>query len=40
MDTAATAIWLLGITPPPDWAGRPVVEAYRSMPTALTAGGS
>lgn len=38
MDTAATAVWLLGITPPADWAGRPVVEAYRSMPVAVTAG--
>jgi arylsulfatase A-like enzyme len=28
MDTAATVLWLLGITGPPDWAGQPVVEAF------------
>ena len=28
MDTAATAVWGLGLTVPPDWDGRPVVEAF------------
>lgn len=27
-DTAATALWLLGLPVPPDWEGRPVVEAF------------
>lgn len=28
MDTAATALWLLGVEAPSDWAGRPVTAAY------------
>lgn len=28
-DTAATALWLLGIPPPEEWAGRPVTGAFR-----------
>jgi predicted AlkP superfamily pyrophosphatase or phosphodiesterase len=28
MDTAATAVWGLGLTEPADWDGRPVVEAF------------
>ncbi len=28
MDTAATTLWLLGLEPPDDWAGRPVVQAF------------
>jgi predicted AlkP superfamily pyrophosphatase or phosphodiesterase len=28
MDTAATAVWGLGLTVPSDWDGRPVVEAF------------
>jgi len=28
MDTAATAVWGLGLTVPADWDGRPVVEAF------------
>lgn len=28
MDTAATALWLLGIEPPSDWVGRPVRGAF------------
>jgi arylsulfatase A-like enzyme len=28
MDTAATAVWGLGLDVPPDWDGRPVVEAF------------
>jgi predicted AlkP superfamily pyrophosphatase or phosphodiesterase len=27
-DTAATALWLLGITPPSDWDGAPVLTAF------------
>lgn len=30
MDTAATVLWLLGVEPPADWAGRPVLEAFTS----------
>lgn len=28
MDTASTVLWLLGLTPPTDWAGQSVAEAY------------
>ena len=28
-DTAATALWALGIEPPASWDGRPVLEAFR-----------
>jgi arylsulfatase A-like enzyme len=28
MDTAATVIWLLGVTEPANWAGNPVIEAF------------
>jgi arylsulfatase A-like enzyme len=28
MDTAATAAWALGLTPPAEWAGRPILEAF------------
>ena len=28
MDTAATALWLLGVATPEDWAGRPVRQAF------------
>lgn len=28
MDTAATALWLLGIRPPGDWVGKPVATAF------------
>jgi len=40
MDTAATAVWILGLSVPADWDGRPVVEAFGlqaaplSIPTA------
>lgn len=30
MDTAATALWLLGIGVPDDWVGRPVLDAYEA----------
>jgi len=44
MDTAATVLWLLGIEPPADWSGRPVVSAFApSDPVAaggLSRGGS
>ena len=33
-DTAATAAWALGLTPPSDWVGRPVTEAFGLIPTA------
>jgi arylsulfatase A-like enzyme len=32
VDTAATALWLLGITPPTSWDGRPVTGAYVEAP--------
>jgi arylsulfatase A-like enzyme len=32
MDTAATVLWLLAVTEPADWAGRPVTEAYEPLP--------
>jgi arylsulfatase A-like enzyme len=28
MDTASTALWLLGLEEPTDWTGRPIVEAF------------
>lgn len=35
-DTAATALWLLGVPVPADWQGRPVVEAFtRGTATAV-----
>jgi predicted AlkP superfamily pyrophosphatase or phosphodiesterase len=30
MDTASTALWLLGVERPSDWAGRPILQAYVS----------
>mgnify|MGYP006212389579 FL=1 len=42
MDTAATALWLLGVTVPAHWAGRPVRAAFdgagSAMPVAAGAG--
>jgi predicted AlkP superfamily pyrophosphatase or phosphodiesterase len=35
MDTAATALWLLGVSEPSNWAGQPVTDAYN----AVVAGG-
>jgi hypothetical protein len=32
-DTAATAAWALGLTPPSDWVGLPVTEAFGQPPT-------
>lgn len=37
MDTAATAMWLLGVATPADWVGRPVASAFAS-PTLAAAG--
>jgi hypothetical protein len=41
MDTAATAVWGLGLTVPADWDGRPVVEAFglkaETLPVATAA---
>jgi arylsulfatase A-like enzyme len=36
MDTAATALWLLGVTAPDNWTGRPVTAAFES-PALATA---
>jgi phosphopentomutase len=33
MDTAATALWLLGLSTPPDWAGQPVQRAFTDVAT-------
>jgi arylsulfatase A-like enzyme len=30
MDTAATVLWLLAVTGPPDWVGEPVTDAYHA----------
>ena len=39
MDTAATALWLLGLRTPPAWAGRPVASAFTGtgFPSAAAA---
>jgi predicted AlkP superfamily pyrophosphatase or phosphodiesterase len=34
MDTAATALWLLGVTEPSDWIGQPVTTAYTAVVAA------
>jgi arylsulfatase A-like enzyme len=34
-DTAATAAWALGLPIPPEWAGRPVLEAFGGYDAAL-----
>ncbi len=31
MDTASTALWLLGISEPSNWTGQPVTDAYNSV---------
>jgi predicted AlkP superfamily pyrophosphatase or phosphodiesterase len=33
-DTAATALWLLGVSVPPEWTGRPVAEAFDTTAAA------
>lgn len=33
-DTAATALWALGIEPPASWDGHPVLEAFRQDPSS------
>lgn len=38
MDTAATALWLLGIGIPPEWSGRPVASAYTASAQLVAAG--
>ncbi len=35
-DTAATAAWALRLSPPADWIGRPVTEAFGVVPTLRT----
>ncbi len=37
MDTASTALWLLGLSSPPDWSGQPVVRAFTESPVAPVA---
>ncbi len=32
-DTAATAAWALNLTPPSDWVGKPIIEAFGELPT-------
>lgn len=36
IDTAATALWLLGVPVPEGWAGRPVTAAFRTAAEAVT----
>ena len=36
MDTAATALWMLGISAPSDWIGKPVTSAFDSRTLAST----
>ena len=31
MDTAATALWLLGVSEPSNWTGQPVTDAYNCI---------
>lgn len=38
MDTGATALWLLGISAPAAWAGRPVTEAFGRPPAPAASG--
>jgi arylsulfatase A-like enzyme len=40
MDTAATALWLLGIEAPGDWVGRAVASAFVGGATVVTAPGA
>lgn len=37
MDTAATALWLLGVDVPSDWIGRPVLGAFETPPALARA---
>jgi predicted AlkP superfamily pyrophosphatase or phosphodiesterase len=39
MDTASTVLWLLGLTPPTDWAGQAVMQAFEPSPVRATSGG-
>ncbi len=34
MDTASTALWLLGLPEPTDWLGKPIVEAFHAQGAA------
>jgi arylsulfatase A-like enzyme len=34
MDTASTALWMLGLPEPTDWQGEPVLEAFNAQPAA------
>jgi len=37
MDTASTALWMLGLPEPTDWAGTPVADAFLPFAAAATA---
>jgi hypothetical protein len=38
MDTAATVLWLLGLSEPSDWSGAPVTSAFETS-AAIASGG-
>lgn len=40
MDTAATALWLLGVQAPPSWVGEAVASAYRAPADAVASAGN
>src|SRR5688572_9693058 len=37
MDTAATALWMLGVAMPTEWVGQPVRSAFSTVPAATVA---
>ena len=37
MDTAATVLWLLGLTEQSDWVGEAVIGAYEPSPVRVAA---
>jgi predicted AlkP superfamily pyrophosphatase or phosphodiesterase len=37
MDTAATALWMLGVAMPTEWVGQPVRSAFSTIPAATVA---
>jgi predicted AlkP superfamily pyrophosphatase or phosphodiesterase len=39
MDTAATVLWLMGLSEPADWAGAPVTSAFDGAAADIAAGG-
>jgi arylsulfatase A-like enzyme len=38
MDTASTALWLLGVDEPSPWAGQPIISAFLPAPTTSPGG--